>query len=193
VFDPFFTTKPVGVGTGLGLFVCHGIVEALGGEIAVDSAPGRGTSVRVRFPRAAPAADAPAPRALAPATSRARILVVDDEPMVCELVRAILGAESSVDVTSSAAEALERLRGAEPYDLVLCDLMMPEMTGAELCRRVEAERPGAARRIVFMTGGAVSETLDSYLEESSRPQLDKPFTPDELRAFVRQQLAGSPA
>ena len=73
---------------------------------------------------------------------------------------------------------------------MLCDLMMPEMSGAELYRCLEVERPDVARRIVFMTGGAVSESLDLYLEESARPRLDKPFTPDELRAFVRRQLEG---
>jgi PAS domain S-box-containing protein len=188
VFDPFFTTKPVGVGTGLGLFVCHGIVEALGGEITVDSALGRGTSVAVRLPAAAPADEMPAAPAPA-AAARARILVVDDEPMVGELVRAVLGGESEVHATASPTEALDRLRGPAAYDLVLCDLMMPEMSGAELCRRIEAEHPNAARRIVFMTGGAVSESLEAYLEESTRPCLDKPFTPDELKTFVRRQLA----
>jgi PAS domain S-box-containing protein len=188
VFDPFFTTKPVGVGTGLGLFVCHGIVEAHGGEIGIDSAPGRGTAVVVRLPAAAPAAAAPAPLASAAPRAKARVLVVDDEPEVRDLVRAVLSAESEVDTAASAAEALEHLQGPAAYDLVLCDLMMPETSGADLCRRLESERPDAARRIVFMTGGAVSENLDAYLAESPRPVLDKPFTPDELKEFVRQQL-----
>ena len=188
VFDPFFTTKPVGVGTGLGLFVCHGIVEALGGEIVVDSPSGRGTSVRVRLPTASPGAETAPPPSVATSARRARILVVDDEPMVRQLARTILARDSHVDVASNGVEALDRLRASESYDLVLCDLMMPEMSGAELCRLLELERPDLARRVVFMSGGAVSDSLDSYLEQSARPRFDKPFTPSELRAFVRRQL-----
>jgi CheY-like chemotaxis protein len=144
--------------------------------------------VRVRLPIAPAAADEHAAPAPAPAATRARILVVDDEPMVRDLVRAILHRVAEVRVAASGAEALEHLREAEAYDLVLCDLMMPEMSGAELCRRLEAERPSAARRFAFMTGGAATEALDRYLEASPRPRLDKPFTPPELRAFVFSQL-----
>jgi PAS domain S-box-containing protein len=77
-------------------------------------------------------------------------------------------------------------------DLVFCYLMMPEMTGAELCRRLEAETPEVAPRVVLMTGGAASESLDAFLVQSSRPRLDKPFTPAELRTFVRLQLGNIP-
>jgi PAS domain S-box-containing protein len=189
VFDPFFTTKPVGVGTGLGLFVCHGIVEALGGEIRIESTRGRGTSVRVRLPIALDVAENPAPPKPPRANVRARILAIDDEPMVLQLVRSILRAEADVETASGGAHALERVRSGEAFDLVICDLMMPGMSGADLCRHLEEERPELAPRVVFMTGGAVTDAAAAFLAAAPRAVLEKPFSPVELRMFVRRQLS----
>jgi CheY-like chemotaxis protein/anti-sigma regulatory factor (Ser/Thr protein kinase) len=186
IFDPFFTTKPVGAGTGLGLAVCHGIVTALGGEISVDSTLGHGTTVRFELP----IADARAPvRHEVPAEKgrRGRVLVVDDEPLLLEAVRRVLEEDHDVLTASNGHEALEMLAN-DVFDLVLCDLMMPGMTGQELFARIEAGDRGIARRVVFLTGGAVTPGAHKALEEAVNGYIQKPFDPEELRSFVKKQV-----
>jgi PAS domain S-box-containing protein len=189
IFDPFFTTKPVGVGTGLGLFVCHGITTALGGEISVDSVVGRGTAVRVRFPVASgPPTGPPSATTVPPTHPRARVLVIDDEPRLLETVRFVLKDEHDVTTLPTAREALDRLLAGDRYDLILCDLMMPGMSGMDLFARLTAERPELTRKVVFMTGGAVTAAAAALLEDKATRCLDKPFRPAELLAFVRSSV-----
>jgi PAS domain S-box-containing protein len=189
IFDPFYTTKPVGVGTGLGLFVSRGIVTSLGGSIAIDSTPGKGTSVRIRLPAAILSQDTRPPPDEVVHRERARILVVDDEPLVLDLVRRILQPEHDVETVPCAREALTLVLRGEPYALILCDLMMPDMNGAELYARLAHDAPEAACRLAFMTGGAVSAAGEDALERAQNPRLEKPFQARELLAFVRKQLA----
>ncbi len=183
IFDPFFTTKPVGVGTGLGLSICHGIVTGLGGDIQVESAPGRGSLFRVRLPvaRGEAPAEAPRPSATAP---RGRILVVDDEALVGRAVARILGAEHEVAAVTSGEAALSQLRDGPGFDLVLCDLMMPGLSGMDLFERVRQADPGAAARFVFLTGGTFTDRAREFLERVPNPRLEKPFDPDGLRRGV---------
>jgi PAS domain S-box-containing protein len=120
LFTPFFTTKPAGVGTGLGLSICHRIVSSLGGEIVVDSEPGKGSSFRVFLP---PAADRQVRTTVSPAARaalrRGRILVVDDEPMIGELARRVLSADHDVVATTSGSEALSKFTAGERFDAIL--------------------------------------------------------------------------
>ena len=136
IFDPFFTTKPVGVGTGIGLSVCLGIVQSMGGEITVTSAPHVRTEFIVSLPLAAlPAASTDIPPApLTPLPKRkATTLVIDDDVAVARYVARILKNDhSTVTTVSSAKAALELLAAGHDFDLILCDLMMPEMNGVEL-------------------------------------------------------------
>jgi signal transduction histidine kinase/ActR/RegA family two-component response regulator len=192
VFDPFFTTKPVGVGTGLGLFVSHEIVAALGGDIAVDSVLGQGTWARVRLPAAAEAAAGGAVRGAGP-QARARVLVIDDEPLVLDVIRRVLQHDHDVETESEPRRALQRLLGADRdrFALILCDLMMPDLSGAELVARLRAGAPDVVARVAFMTGGAVSPGAEAALGRAAHPTLEKPFEPGELLAFVNRLLAAS--
>jgi two-component system cell cycle sensor histidine kinase/response regulator CckA len=193
IFDPFFTTKSVGVGMGLGLSICHGIVTAHGGSITVDSDPaGGGVCFRVTLPVMKPvAAEArPAPPVAAagagPASPRLRVLVVDDEPALGEMIGRMLRHDYQVEVVADAREALKRLLGGLPHDLVLCDLMMPSMTGMDLFDEVIRHRPELGQRFVFMTGGAFTDRASEFLAHVPNDRIDKPFN----RAALKALLAG---
>jgi CheY-like chemotaxis protein len=195
IFDPFFTTKPPGVGTGLGLSICHSIVTALDGEISVDSAAGRGTTFRVTLPVADLSAALPA-RAAAPQAQasgrRGKVLVIDDEPLIGAAVRRALTAEHDVLALSNSHEALDRLRGGERYDVILCDLMMPALTGMDIHDELSKLAPAQADRMVFITGGAFTTRAQTFLAEVQNPRIEKPFDLHALRALVHQAiLAGA--
>jgi CheY-like chemotaxis protein len=191
IFDPFFTTKPVGVGTGLGLAIVHTIVTDLGGEIRVRSAPGQGTTFEVELP----AAPAPAGSRVAPPPEPAqvrigRILIVDDEPLVARAVARVLSPPHEVIAAGSGADALARIAGGDRgFDLVLCDLMMPGMSGMDLHERLRTVAPELARRVVFLTGGAAHPDARAFLERARRPFVEKPFDPPALRRVVSSILA----
>lgn len=187
IFEPFYTTKSPGRGIGLGLSVARDIVQGMRGSIVAESASGRGTTLRIRLPAAQVApveasADAPV------STQRRRILIVDDDRPVAEAVAFVLE-EHQVTVVGSGREALERLRGDETFDVVLCDLMMPEMTGMELYETVEREAPQLAARFIFMSGGAFTSRAQRFLSEVKNPRIQKPFDPAALQALV---LRGEP-
>ncbi len=188
IFDPFFTTKPSGVGTGLGLAICRGIVLGLGGEIAAESRPGRGTTMRVVLPAAPAAAEdaAEAPARPVPAGRRGRVLVVDDEPSVAAAVRRVLASQHDVVVRGSAEEALDEIGRGERFDAILCDLMMPRMTGMELHAELARRAPDQADRMVVLTGGAFTDGAREFLDRVQLPRCEKPFDATGLRELVRK-------
>jgi PAS domain S-box-containing protein len=194
VFSPFFTTKPAGEGTGLGLAICQRTVADMGGEIRVQTRLGEGTTFTIVLP-AAPAATRPvgaaSPRAAsaaaeAPLGPRARVLVVDDEPYVGKTMRRILGATHDVEVLDSGPAALERLTQQPPPDVILCDLMMPGMTGMQVHAALLQRDAGLAGRMVFVTGGALHEAARAFIATVGNPVLEKPFSTDLLRRVVAE-------
>jgi nitrogen-specific signal transduction histidine kinase len=189
VFRPFFTTKPEGVGTGLGLTICHRIVTEMGGEIEVQNQPGGGASVRVTLPSGGSELSEPVqPPTSQPSRRRARILIVDDEALVGMAVRRALTPEHDVFYVASAQEALAKLTAGEHFDLVLCDLMMPEMTGMELHARLAKLAPETADRVVFLTGGAFTPRARAFLDDVPNARIEKPFDLATLEALVNERV-----
>jgi ligand-binding sensor domain-containing protein/signal transduction histidine kinase/CheY-like chemotaxis protein len=196
IFDPFFTTKPVGVGTGLGLALCHRFVTAMGGDISVESEPGKGTVVRVTLRAAAAPMSNQGVRSMQQqqqegARVRGRVMIVDDDVMVSSAVRRTLAREHDVEVVTSSRQALELLMGpkGQEVDVILCDLMMPDLTGMELHVELTAAVPAVARRMVFLTGGAFTPAARAFMDRVENERVDKPFDPQKLREQVREWVA----
>ncbi|MEO7093046.1 MAG: ATP-binding protein, partial [Polyangiales bacterium] len=190
IFDPFFTTKPVGVGTGLGLWICQGIVTSFAGDLTVRSEVGKGAAFTVSLP----AHDAPTstrePTSSPPfaEAQRGRILVIDDDTAVARSLAAALADEHDVEVLTSGREALARLRRQPEFDVVICDLMMPDVSGIDLFRTLEAAGDRRVGRFVFMTGGAFTARAREFLDGVPAPTIDKPFDLDRVRELIRGRV-----
>jgi CheY-like chemotaxis protein len=189
IFDPCFTTKPSGQGTGLGLAICHRIVTGLGGEIEVETRPGAGTCFRVALPIAVDEEAAVIVGPSTPATTappRARVLVVDDDALVGTALSRILARDHDVVTSTSARDAYEKIVGGETFEVIFCDILMPELTGIGLHEALLAVAPEMAGRMVFMTGGAFTPAAREFLERVRQPKIDKPFDVAGVRALVRE-------
>ena len=192
LFEPFFSTKPQDKGTGLGLFVSLGIVSALGGRIDVSSRPLRGTTVCVTLPVAGDrTADQPSVKVQA-LSSHHRVLVIDDDALVAKTLARILN-EHNVEVVTSGRAALERLsRDGTAIDLVLCDLMMPDMTGMDVYEAIEQRMPNLSERFVFISGGGVTERARQFIERHSDRVLAKPIESSQLYRMVARRTSSAP-
>lgn len=184
IFEPFFTTKPAGVGTGLGLSICYSIIRTLSGEIEAHAREGRGTEFVVRLPTTVRDAT-PVPRSTPPSPP-ARILVVDDDPLILRTVSRNLK-RHRVDTLTDSIEALVRLE-RESYDVIVCDVIMPSLSGIEVFERACAINPDLAERFVFMSGGVYSDATEDFFRRSRRPLLTKPFRREELAGLVHSTL-----
>jgi PAS domain S-box-containing protein len=188
VFEPFFTTKPIGVGTGLGLSICHGIVASMGGQLQVASSPGEGTTFTLTLPAGVSGRSEPAPASGSTKERRGRLLLIDDEEPVLKMLSRVLRDHEVVTATD-AREALARLEEDDAFDVILCDMMMPGMTGRAFHERLLALRPEAAERVVFMTGGVTIPEVSDFLHAAGTRSIEKPFDPTELRKLVQRLLA----
>jgi PAS domain S-box-containing protein len=189
VFEPFFTTKELGKGTGLGLSTVYGILEQTGGHVVVDTAPNRGTSFEIYLPESAPAeTHVAAPAGACPVGGSETILLVEDETSVRDLAQRMLeeGGYRVLSAASGHDALLLCTTNREHLDLIVTDVVMPQMRGVELAQRVALIRPGI--RVLFMSG-YTDNTIDPSIS-GSVSFLQKPFTLDELLGAVRGALEG---
>jgi len=192
IFDPFFTTRDVGQGKGLGLSVAHGIARAHDGSVtAVNSREG-GACVTLSIPAATeePAgSDLPQARSEAE-RSRGRVLIVDDEPVVVDLLSDILGEANDVDTASNGREGLSKAE-ENSYDLIFLDIRMPDMSGRQVYEALQATRPALADRVVFTTGDMLQQETRAFLDQIGQPCLPKPFSLDAVSEVAERILAAS--
>jgi PAS domain S-box-containing protein len=192
-FEPFFSTKAMWEGTGLGLSTVYAIVTQTGGDIRVESEPGRGTRFVIYLPRAGQAGGRAVPAAESSESVFAgtgTVLVVEDEEAVRGVVcETLLSAGYTVLQARNGREALELSeRHGGPIDLLLTDVVMPEMGGAELARRLSGQRPGL--RVLFMSGYAPSSFESSQIALENASFIAKPFALESLALRVREALYG---
>jgi two-component system cell cycle sensor histidine kinase/response regulator CckA len=176
------------------LAICRNVVTALGGTITVTSAPEAGTRFTVTLQAAGAlgaSVEGNRARSRERVNSRARILIIDDEPLLGQTLRFAFQDKHDVEVASSGREALERLGADADFDLVLCDLMMPDVSGEHVYRAVSEQAPGLLPRFVFMTGGAFTERAQEFLAQFAGRQLEKPFNIDEVELLLSELSVGA--
>lgn len=192
IFEPFVTTKAAGKGSGLGLSICQRIIASHNGEISFESSRDTGTTFRVTLPAAA--AEAQPPLDEEPASyvenigRRGRILIIDDEPMIGDVLAKILSTEHAVVVCRSGRAAMDCIEAGDRFDGILCDLMMPGLTGMDVYAGLKASVPSQAERMVFLTGGTFTPASREFLESVANPCIGKPFDAKEVRALVRDLI-----
>lgn len=191
LFTPFFSTKPIGVGTGLGLAISHRIITQFGGTISFDTEVGKGTTFHITLPvSGGPALPQHTQKmwTRSPAARRGSVLVVDDEESLAQALRRFLSVEHNVTAVYRARDALDLLELGTRYDVILCDLMMPQITGMELHAEVARLDPAQAARFVFLTGGAFTPSAREFLIATTNRRIEKPFDLKEVRRLVNELI-----
>ena len=192
LFTAFFTTKPVGVGTGLGLAISRRLITSFDGEITFESEVGRGTRFTVTLLPSVPTETrAPAPLLYRVPGKRARVLVIDDEPTIATALTRLLSAEHDVTVVDSAGKAITLISHGQAFDIIFCDLMMPQMSGATFHATLTKLNADLAGRIVFMTGGAFTPAARDFLGTTGNHHVEKPFDLQQVRELVRDMVSAS--
>jgi two-component system cell cycle sensor histidine kinase/response regulator CckA len=190
LFEPFYTTKPQGSGTGLGLAMCHGIINQAGGSIAVDSEIGKGTTIKIYLPSLPDDAALSPPRntPVKEARGHETLLLVEDEPMILQLISREL--EKLGYIILSANDGIEALEVVKQttvkIDLVVTDVVMPRLGGRELVTRLQQQQPGI--KALFMSGYAENAIAHQGELQRGLHFIQKPYSPDELARRIREVL-----
>jgi signal transduction histidine kinase/CheY-like chemotaxis protein len=193
IFDSFFTTKDVGKGYGLGLSVSRSLVERAGGEIEAENNPSGGARFTIRLPLhpADPLEDEEeqdrTPQPVPSDYPRRSLLLVDDDPEVLKSLARMLEPAFDVSTATSGTQALEALETPARFDVVLCDIMMPETSGLEVLDVLEAEQPGLLRRVFLMTGGTPGVEREARARARDVPILGKPFDLHDLLRLIDER------
>ncbi len=195
IFDPFFTTKEIGKGTGLGLSLSYGIIKEHEGNIRAESVPGAGATFIVDLPAnghvKGETAENPETHTARrePVEQGKRILVVDDEETILELLTAFLeGSGHVIETASNGRLALEKVRQAD-YDIIISDLKMPDMGGQKLYESIREMKPGLIARMIFSTGDTVNPTTQAFFQETGNPYLTKPFKLEDVDRLIAEVLS----
>jgi signal transduction histidine kinase len=192
IFDPFFTTKPRGIGTGLGLSICHEIIASMRGSLTAENAPPRGAKFVVQIPalsayQSQVAMTQRRAKSTRPPARSGRILIIDDESLAAKALGRMLR-EHKVELADHAPTGL-RLAIENEYDVIFCDLMMPELSGMAVHAAVQRENPQAAERMVFITGGTFTEEARNFATHHAARCLFKPFDSALVKGAVERLLA----
>ncbi len=189
VFEPFFSASRTGRDSGIGLAIAKNIVEDYGGVIDVESEAGKGASFTVRLPACSEKDSIQADRGARSSSDivHGRILIVDDEERIRSAVKRILRVHEVLGA-AGGAEAMNLLERDRSFDLILCDLIMPDVSGMDLHKWLLKTDPGLARRLVFITGGAYTRYSREYLETIDNVCLQKPLDAAELRRIVHERV-----
>jgi signal transduction histidine kinase len=191
IFDPFFTTKPRGIGTGLGLSICHEIIASMRGTLTAENLSPRGAQFVVEMPvlpasQVASQKNPRVPKSAEPPRRPARILVIDDESLAAKALGRMLR-EHHVEIADHAPTGL-KMALENPYDIIFCDLMMPELSGMAVHAAIERENPAVAERMVFITGGTFTEEARAFAAHHGARCLFKPFDSALVKGAVQRVL-----
>lgn len=198
LFEPFFTTKGRDTGTGLGLPLCAETVQKHGGTIQVSSKIGQGSRFEILLPQdTGLVTSAPRRRSLrVPTGERSRILLIDDDPLVRSGMRRRLRRHHDIVEAENGASALERIAADGEFDVILCDLMMPQLDGPAMYQEIAERAPHLRDRIVFVSGGAFTNRTKEFVSNAQAIVLEKPIATALLLGVINQiagQIAGQSA
>jgi PAS domain S-box-containing protein len=192
IFDPFFTTKEPGKGTGLGLAVAYGIIHEHGGEIRAENREGGGATFVAELPvfqwTAEPGRDKEKRmKASRGKMNEKKILIVEDEELVVDLIKGVLEHDNiTIDNARDGEEALVKT-GSSNYDLIVCDIKMPGMSGIAFYDKIKELKPRLAEKVIFITGDPSSETMD-FINMTGNEYITKPFKVEKFRSCVYEFL-----
>jgi PAS domain S-box-containing protein len=192
IFNPFFTTREVGQGTGLGLNLCHGIINEHKGRIWAESRLGRGATFLVELPivtKGSQSALVPAPAKEPEKVTKAKILVIDDEPLIRQLASRVLSEEGhEIEAVDNAEDALERIK-SKRYNRILLDIKLPGTDGINLYEQLQEIAPSLKKRVVFVTGDVMDKRTTDFLAKTKVPYIKKPFDVEQLKIEINRILA----